>query len=709
MKKTNLIFAFLCLFLTLNSKAGFYRWLESQTDPELIQKKNEFLKSEYEKRQKYLDAIDKTQLNQIIYGPYHTNEVALKNHKLRSKEVLSLTLEKASLRKLLKLGDEIIFDDTQLYPGIHQFSDFYVDPLEEYVVVPVYARGSTDEYILYVISLKTKKVLKNFPQAAAHGFFWKEPHVFSYILGSGLTRFNFSYDFKNDENVFEIEPFPYYASNDGKFFFNYKGKQIGDENKVAITVKPFGDENEFEFYGDNWVNLTRVTTHGLVFENYDSFEPVIAYVPYRYTFGGEVEFGEPLWHTLETQGMIFGSFENKGFFVFETLYGVDQRLHLFSPQGQFLGALPSPTNGTLAAIEVKEENKIAFRFRSPVNKNYEVILDLTNPIWDVEKMNIDLMKDEAGAEFVTQYFSVTSTDEAQIPVRMVYKKEVVLDSNAKIFVEAYGGHGAVANFKAHYSQPTYLYLKAGGVHVSPGVRGGGEYGREWHNAGKHLNKLKTYEDIENVVSFLHHKGLGTPQTTALMGWSSGGMMTAAVLTRRPDLFKLVIPGNGLTDLVRKEILDLRFDRGWSNEYGGHHRENELNFLKSYSPLIFAQQKREYPTVFVMVGDGDSRVNPIHSYKLVAALSENQTASNPIILSQQISNGHWPTSIAYMGAEGLSATIELYSVLFHELGLDASLLNKEVQNPHLEGFGDSLWENQKRREKTYLKEFSLLDR
>lgn len=705
--KTSLPLKILCFILiSFNSFSAQYRWLEADTNQTLAIKKNEWMKEQYQKKVDYFSGINFEPLKQKFFEPFY-KDVPLKQMKLRNGKILSLYLEAGTIQQKIKLDSEIIFDETKIEKERDNFSSFSVDPLQKYLVVPVYRNGSTDEYTLFVLDLDTKEVLQKFERTAVHGYFWTKPHHFSFILGSGLERFNMTYNFEKGSLSFETPTEN--ASDDNSFFTGYGNEQVGDEWKSFVTIRGFGQSDVYKLpIDETWVGLKFKTDYSLIFESYDPFTPKIAYVPYRYDFSGHVTYGEVKWHTLETRGSLTGRFHHKGYFLYETLFGPEIKYHLFSPEGDLLEVLNAPVNGVLAGFELKDADTLKLNFRSPVKSKYEVEYKFREKNWDPLAIDQTLMFDDSGTEFKTVYFGVPTTDNLQVPVRMVYKADTPLDQTAKIFLEAYGGHGGIANFKPSFSRSTYLFLKAGGVHVAPAVRGGGEYGSAWYMAGKYFNKLNTYIDIENTVEFLHSQGIGTPLTTALMGWSSGGMMAASVLTRRPDLFKLVIPGNGLTDLVRKEIFDLRFDRGWSNEYGDHHTPEGLAFLKSYSPFIFAQKEREYPTVYTVVGDGDSRVNPIHSYKFVAALQDHQKGENPILLGQAFNCGHWPNSAVYMGLKGFYVNFELYGVLFHELGLDPTSILKSVNEISREqdnkAFGFSLYDELSQREQLYQKTF-----
>ncbi|MCR9203039.1 MAG: prolyl oligopeptidase family serine peptidase [Halobacteriovoraceae bacterium] len=704
--KTILLFSF--FLLMLNSHAVNYRWLEETNDQTLSVQKQEWMQKQYQLKTEYFSKVNFEPLKQKLFEPFH-KDVPLRQMKLRNGQVLSLYIEAGTIQQKLKLDDVVIFDETKINKETENFSSFSVDPLQKYLVIPVYSNGSTDEYTLYVLSIETGNVLQKFSQTAIHSYFWKKPHHFTYILGSGLERFHVSFDFEKGFTYFEGEPQQMRSAVDNTFLTGNVNELVGEEWKNFLTIKSFGKEEVYKVPLDGkWLAPKRKTPFGLILESYDSFSPIIGFLPYRYDFDGTVNFGEVKWHTLETQGSMTASFQNSGYFLYETLFGVDIKYHLFSPEGELLQVLKAPINGSLAAIELKDKRTLVFKFRSPVKTKYEFELNLSENNWDPKLIDDSLMIDENGVQFKTTYFGVDTTDNLQVPVRMVNRADISLDQTAKLFVEAYGGHGGIANFKPSFSRSTYLFLKAGGVHIAPAVRGGGEYGRGWHEAGKYLNKLNTYIDIEKTVEFLHAQGVGTAETTGLMGWSSGGMMAAAVMTRRPDLFKLVVPGNGLTDLMRKEILDLRFDRGWSNEYGGHHKPEDVAFLESYSPLIFAQKEREYPTVYVVAGDGDSRVNPIHSYKFVSALQDHQKGQNPILLGQAFGCGHWPNSAAYMGLKGFYVNFELYGVIFHELGLDPEVLNKsttEFQSAeNIKSFGESLYEELQQKQVEYKKRY-----
>ena len=243
---------------------------------------------------------------------------------------------------------------------------------------------------------------------------------------------------------------------------------------------------------------------------------------------------------------------------------------------------------------------------------------------------------------------------------LMHKKELKLDGNNPVLMEFYGGFGI--SYHPTFDPAKIMFIESGGIFAYPLIRGGGEMGVSWHEAGRLFNKINSINDIASAARFLIDKKYTSSQKLAISGGSQGGLMASAVAIKYPDLFKVVIPVVGLHDLLKME----NYTTGifYTDEYGTVKDSLQFENLYSYSPIHNISEKKNYPAMLIMTSDHDDRVPPLHSYKLAATL---QGYKNPNVLLRVEKNaGHY-------GASGYEKNIiemvDFYSFLFYNLGFE----------------------------------------
>ncbi len=208
-----------------------------------------------------------------------------------------------------------------------------------------------------------------------------------------------------------------------------------------------------------------------------------------------------------------------------------------------------------------------------------------------------------------------------------------------------------------------MFLEQGGVYAIPGIRGGGEYGENWHKAGTVLNKQNVFDDFIAAAEYLCTEKYTNPSKLAIHGRSNGGLLIGAVMTQRPDLCKVAIPTVGVLDMLRYHKFTIGW--AWATDYGTSENETQFNYLYKYSPLHNVR-KVKYPATLILTGDHDDRVVPAHSFKFAATLQEYNQSENPIIIRIDTNAGHGagkPTS------KQIAEFSDMWSFVFYHLGMN----------------------------------------
>ncbi len=191
--------------------------------------------------------------------------------------------------------------------------------------------------------------------------------------------------------------------------------------------------------------------------------------------------------------------------------------------------------------------------------------------------------------------------------------------------------------EADYRPGWPAWLAAGGVLVITNLRGGGEYGSEWHDAGRLKNKQNVFDDFIAVAEHLRDTGVTTPEQLAIHGRSNGGLLVGAVITQRPDLFAVALPGVGVLDMLRFHLFTV--GAAWASDFGLPDDPEQFEDLLAYSPLHRVSDGTAYPATLVTTGDHDDRVVPLHSHKFIAALQHAQSDPRPVLTRVEVNTGH----------------------------------------------------------------------
>ena len=218
---------------------------------------------------------------------------------------------------------------------------------------------------------------------------------------------------------------------------------------------------------------------------------------------------------------------------------------------------------------------------------------------------------------------------------LIYKKGLRLDGNNPTYLYGYGGFNI--SLTPQYSNTVLSWVELGGVYAVANLRGGGEYGEKWHNAGRLDKKQNVFDDFFAAAEWLIGKGYTSSKLLAAGGGSNGGLLVGAAIAQRPDLFAAAVPQVGVLDMLRFHLFTV--GAGWIRDYGSSETKKGFKTLIKYSPLHNLKAGERYPATLVMTGDHDDRVVPSHSYKFAAALQAAQGSAAPVLLRVARGEGH----------------------------------------------------------------------
>jgi prolyl oligopeptidase len=238
-------------------------------------------------------------------------------------------------------------------------------------------------------------------------------------------------------------------------------------------------------------------------------------------------------------------------------------------------------------------------------------------------------------EYETKQVWYTSKDGAKVPMFIVHKKGIKLDGNNPTYLYGYGGFNI--SITPAFSTSLMYFISQGGVFAQPSLRGGGEYGEDWHKAGMLEKKQNVFDDFISAAEYLINEKYTSSEKLAIGGRSNGGLLVGACMTQRPDLYKVALPGVGVLDMLRYHKFTIGW--GWVVEYGSSDKKEDFDYLIKYSPLHNLKDSVSYPATLITTADHDDRVVPAHSFKFAATLQEKHKGDNPVLIRIDTKAGH----------------------------------------------------------------------
>jgi len=313
------------------------------------------------------------------------------------------------------------------------------------------------------------------------------------------------------------------------------------------------------------------------------------------------------------------------------------RLKLYDRQGKEIRKIELPEMGSVA---------FAGAASSSEDQNGEIFLSLTHFVqppliyhYKIETDQLEVFKQPKltfnPEDYETLQVFYSSQDGTQIPMFIVHKKGLELTGDHELLLYGYGGFAISCT--PSYSNLHMAWLENGGIFALANIRGGGEYGKKWHEAGRKDKKQNSFDDFISAAEWLIGHGYTNASKLAIRGASNGGLLTAACINQRPDLFGAALVEVGVLDMLRFHLFTV--GRFWMVEYGNPEDPEDFKVLFRYSPYHNVQKSRPYPPILIVTGDHDDRVVPLHSYKYTAALQEALDGKGSILLRVDRQGGH----------------------------------------------------------------------
>jgi len=320
-------------------------------------------------------------------------------------------------------------------------------------------------------------------------------------------------------------------------------------------------------------------------------------------------------------------------FILDYLQDARSRLQIYSLTGEYIKDIKLPGIGSAGGFHGKRYDTETFyaytSFTTPT-RIYRYNLE-TGESTLFRKPTVDFNP----ANYQTRQVFYRSKDGTQVPMFITYKKGLLRDGTNPTLLYAYGGFNI--SVTPSFSVSRLVWMEMGGVYVVPNLRGGGEYGEQWHQAGTKLNKQNVFDDFIAAAEWLIEHRYTSSQKLAINGGSNGGLLVGACMTQRPELFGAALPAVGVMDMLRFHKFTIGW--AWCSDYGSPDNEEEFHALYAYSPLHNLKSGTVYPSTLITTADHDDRVVPAHSFKFAAALQAAHAGENPVLIRIETKAGH----------------------------------------------------------------------
>ncbi len=355
-----------------------------------------------------------------------------------------------------------------------------------------------------------------------------------------------------------------------------------------------------------------------------------------------------------------------GYFFTEYMVDAVSKIFQYDFNGKLIREIKLPGVGNAGGFGGKKDAKVDYysftNYSTPSSTyKYNIETGESELYWSPK---IDFNADD----YESKQVFYTSKDGTKVPMIITHKKGVTLNGKNPTILYGYGGFNISLN--PSFSITNAVWMEQGGVYAVPNLRGGGEYGKEWHKAGTQMQKQNVFDDFIAAAEYLIEEKYTSSDYLAIRGGSNGGLLVGATMTQRPELMRVALPAVGVLDMLRYHTFTA--GAGWAYDYGTAEQSKEMfDYLKGYSPVHNVKEGTSYPATLVTTGDHDDRVVPAHSFKFAAELQDKQAGSNPVLIRIETNAGHG-------AGTPVAKTIEQYSDIFgftlYNMGFD------ELPNP-----------------------------
>ena len=420
---------------------------------------------------------------------------------------------------------------------------------------------------------------------------------------------------------------------------NTSGRQLYIQDLTVPGSKPI------KIQGDYFARASVITNKNKTFYLYTNIEAPNGRIV-------SVDLSRPnIWKDVvsETENVMYPSSGGGNLFV-RYLVDAKSQIMQFDLNGKIIREIELPAIGSAYGFSAKEdEDDLYYSFSS-----YTYPSTIFN--YNIESGESNLYRqpeiDFEPSDYITEQVFFKSKDQTTVPMFITYKKGVDRNSANPTILYGYGGFNISQT--PGFSATNIAWLENGGVYAVANIRGGGEYGKKWHKAGTQMNKQNVFDDFIAAAEYLISENYTSSEYLAIRGGSNGGLLVAAVMIQRPELFKVAIPAVGVLDMLRYH--QFTAGAGWSDDYGTADDSKEMfKYLLKYSPVHALKPDTNYPATLVTTADHDDRVVPAHSFKFAARLQEFHVGESPVLIRIQTRGGH--------GSVSMDQRMELYADVF----------------------------------------------
>tara|TARA_R110000765_G_scaffold55487_4_gene109996 strand:- start:2062 stop:4182 length:2121 start_codon:yes stop_codon:yes gene_type:complete len=357
-----------------------------------------------------------------------------------------------------------------------------------------------------------------------------------------------------------------------------------------------------------------------------------------------------------------------GYFFAEYMVDAISKVYQYNNQGKMLRQIALPGLGSAGGFGgKKKETELYFSFTNYNNPESIYKLDIKTGDYSLYwKPEIDFKPED----YVSTQVFYPSKDGTKIPMMITHKKGLPLNGQNPTILYGYGGFNI--SLTPAFSVINAVWMEQGGILAIPNLRGGGEYGKKWHDAGIKTQKQNVFDDFIAAAEYLIAEKFTSSDYLAIKGGSNGGLLVGATMTQRPDLIKVALPAVGVLDMLRYHTFTA--GAGWAYDYGTSEDDLEMfTYLKDYSPVHNVRKGVKYPATLITTGDHDDRVVPAHSFKFAAELQDKQTGDNPTLIRIEVNAGHGAGTPV---SKTIEQNVDIFGFTFFNMGFK-ELPNKGV--------------------------------
>ena len=609
-----------------------YRWLENDRSSETI----EWVTAQNKVTADYLSQIPfrdslKNRIKELSNYPKYSvpflkngKKYFYKNDGLQNQSVLYVTDSANNEPRVVLDPNKLSYDGTVAL-SIVEFSNN-----GKYLAYSI-ARSGSDWNEIYVLDLATNMLLADVVKwVKFSGIAWKGDGFYysaydAPVAGkeySNKNEFHKIYYHKLGENQTEDKLI---FENKEHALRNCSASTSDDEKYLFITETESTSGNSL-YFKDLTISDSEIVPLVTNFENDYSVVDCIDAKIYVLTNDNAPNQQLMAIYPLQPERSNWKTIISENEFVLENIYvaggkfvakyngNASNQASIFDFSGKKLGDIKLPTVGTISSFSGSlKENEAYYSFVSFTYPATTYKLDIAqNTSTLYQKAEVKFNSDD----FVTEQQFYTSKDGTKVPMFITYKKGIKLNSKNPLMLYGYGGFNISVN--PSFNTGRIPFIENGGIYVVANIRGGGEYGEKWHQAGTKLQKQNVFDDFIAAAEYLIAKGYTSKKKIAINGGSNGGLLVGACLTQRPDLFAVAIPEVGVLDMLRYQKFTIGW--AWATDYGTSDESKEMfEYLKAYSPLHTIKAGVKYPATMIMTGDHDDRVVPAHSFKFAATM------------------------------------------------------------------------------------------